>query len=154
MKNLVILNDIRSVENVGSMFRTADAIGVDKIYLVGYTPAPIDRFGRDRRALAKSALGAQESVAWESRKEIMRLIKRLKEEGYKIFAVEQSVESVDYRKVKTTDKNVFIFGNEVTGVPEKVLSACDQIAEIPMKGEKESLNVAVSFGVALFRIID
>lgn len=153
-QNILILNDIRSVENVGAMFRTADAGGVDKIYLVGYTPAPIDRFGRKRKDMAKSALGAEEFVAWESVKTILPLIKKLKKEGFQIIAIEQDERSIDYKKVKTKEKNAFIVGTEVTGIPKGVLKNCDVIAEIPMRGKKESLNVSVSLGVALFRILD
>lgn len=152
--NILILNNIRSVENVGAMFRTADAGGVDKIYLVGYTSAPIDRFGRKRNDLAKSALGAEEFVPYESVKTILPLIKKLKKEGYQIMAIEQDEKSVDYKKVKAKNKNAFIVGAEVEGIPKNVLTQCDVIAEIPMLGKKESLNVSVSLGIALFRILN
>ncbi len=153
MKNILILNDIRSVENVGAMFRTADAAGIDKIYLVGITPAPIDRFGRKRKDLAKSALGAEEFVTSESVKTILPLMKKLKKDGFQIIAIEQDEKSVDYKKVKTKEKNAFIVGTEVTGIPKSVLKHCDVIAEIPMLGKKESLNVATSLGISLFRIL-
>lgn len=153
-ENILILNNIRSVENVGAMFRTADAGGVDKIYLVGYTPAPIDRFGRKRNDLAKSALGAEEFVPYESVKTILPLIKKLKKDGFQIIAIEQDEKSVDYKKVKVQIKNAFIVGTEVTGIPKEVLKQCDVIAEIPMLGKKESLNVSVSLGIALFRILN
>ena len=152
-QNIVILNDIRSVENVGAMFRTSDALGIDKIYITGYTPAPVDRFGRKRTDLAKSALGAEETMLWEQKKSIVALITKLKKEGYLIIAVEQDPKSIDYRKVKSSAKNVFLMGNEVTGIPKNLLKKCDVIAEIPMQGKKESLNVSVAFGVALFRIL-
>lgn len=152
--NILILNDIRSVENVGAMFRTADAGGIDKIYLVGITPAPVDRFGRKRKDMEKSALGAEEFVSWESVKTILPLIKKLKKDGFQIIAIEQDPKSVDYKKVKTKEKNAFIVGTEVTGIPKSILKHCDIIAEIPMKGKKESLNVSVSLGVALFRILN
>ena len=152
--NILILNDIRSVENVGAMFRTVDAAGIDKIYLVGYTPAPVDRFGRKRNDLAKSALGAEDFVAWEQVKTILPLIKKLKKDGFQIIAIEQDPKSVDYKKVKTKEKNAFIVGTEVTGIPKSILKHCDIIAEIPMKGKKESLNVSVSLGVALFRMLN
>src|SRR5574343_1905342 len=113
-ENIVILHNIRSVENVGAMFRTADAAGVSKIYLTGYTPATIDRFGRKRGDMAKSALGAEEFVSWESKKLICPLIAKLKRDGFQIIAVEQDDNSMDYRKVKTKDKNVFIMGPEVS----------------------------------------
>lgn len=153
-ENILILNNIRSVENVGAMFRTADAGGVYKIYLVGYTPAPIDRFGRKRKDLAKSALGAEEFVVWESVKTILPLIKKLKKDGFQIIAIEQDSKSVDYKKVKALSKNAFIMGAEVEGIPKEVLKQCDIIAEIPMVGKKESLNVSVSLGIALFRILN
>ena len=151
--NILILHDIRSVENVGAMFRTADAAGINKIYLVGYTPAPLDRFGRKRGDIHKSALGAEEFVSWEQVKTIFPLIAKLKQEGFKMIAIEQDEKSIDYKKVKLISKNAFIVGTEVTGIPKKVLEKCDIIAEIPMRGKKESLNVSVATGVALFRML-
>ena len=151
-QNILILDNIRSVENVGAIFRTADAAGIDKIYLVGYTSAPLDRFGRKRGDLAKSALGAEEFVKWEQKKTIQPLITKLKKEGYLIIALEQDKKSIDYKKVKLQNKNAFIMGTEVTGVSKEVLKKSDIIAEIPMLGKKESLNVSVACGIALFRI--
>jgi tRNA G18 (ribose-2'-O)-methylase SpoU len=154
-QNILILNDIRSVENVGAMFRTADAAGINKIYLTGYTPTPIDRFGRKRKDLAKSALGAEEFVAWEYRKNLSALIKKLKGESFFIIGIEQDKNSVDYKSLKLHPrKNAFLVGTEVTGIPKNILKKCDVIAEIPMKGKKESLNVSVACGVALFRILN
>jgi len=153
-QNILIIHNIRSVENVGAMFRTADAVGIDKIYLVGYTPAPVDRFGRKRQDLAKSALGAEDYVPWESRKTIFPLLTELKKEVFQIIGIEQDKKSVDYKKVKPKAKNVFIVGAEVTGIPKSVLKKCDVIAEIPMYGKKESLNVSVAFGVVLFRVLN
>ncbi|MCX6747586.1 MAG: TrmH family RNA methyltransferase [Candidatus Nomurabacteria bacterium] len=157
MKNkkqlIVIIHDVRSVENVGAMFRTADAAGVSKIYLTGYTPTPLDRFGRKRGDLAKSALGAEEFVLWEQKKSLATLISNLKKQGYIVIAVEQDKTSIDYRKISTKFKNknlACIMGNEVTGVPKNILNKCDAIAEIPMHGKKESLNVSVALGVVLF----
>ncbi|KKU55467.1 MAG: tRNA/rRNA methyltransferase [Parcubacteria group bacterium GW2011_GWA1_47_11] len=149
-ENVVILHNIRSVENVGAMFRTADAAGIAKIYLTGYTPAPLDRFGRKRKDMAKSALGAEEYVKWESKKSLPALLRSLRQEKYFIIAVEQAPNSVDYRKIKLKNKNVFIMGAEVTGIPKNILNKCDVIAEIPMRGKKESLNVSVAFGVVIF----
>ncbi|MDQ3075784.1 MAG: TrmH family RNA methyltransferase [bacterium] len=147
---IVIIHDVRSVENVGAMFRTADAAGVNKIYLTGYTPTPLDRFGRKRNDLTKSALGAEEFVDWEQKKSLPVLISNLKKDGFTVIAVEQSESSVDYKKVKLSSKNVFIVGNEVTGISKSILNKCDVIAEIPMYGKKESLNVSVALGVVLF----
>ena len=151
--NVLILPDIRSVENVGAIFRTSDALGIDKIYLVGYTPAPLDRFGRKRNDLAKSALGAEEFISWEQKKSLMALITKLKKAGFLIIAVEQDKKSIDYKKVKLGKRNAFIVGTEVTGLPKNILTKCDIIAEIPMRGKKESLNVSVATGVALFRML-
>jgi 23S rRNA (guanosine2251-2'-O)-methyltransferase len=150
----LILLDIRSTYNVGAIFRTADAIGVTKIYLVGITPAPLDRFGRVRSDIAKSALGSEKTVPWESVKNITSLLTKLKKNKFQIIAIEQSKDSVDYKKITPAGKAVVILGNEVGGVPEKVLKKCDIVAEIPMRGEKESLNVSVSCGIALFGIFD
>ncbi len=152
-QNILILHDIRSVENVGAMFRTADAVGINKIYLTGYTPAPLDRFGRKRGDLAKSALGAEEFVSWEHKKSTSLLLNNLKKEGFWIVAIEQDEKSVDYKKIRLQSKNAFIVGTEVTGIPENILKKCDVIAEIPMRGKKESLNISVACGVALFRIL-
>ena len=152
-ENIVIIHNVRSVQNVGAMFRTADAAGVDKIYLTGYTPTPVDRFGRIRRDLAKSALGAEEFVKWESKKNILPLLAKLKREKFQIIAIEQDKKSIDYKKVKLKNRNAFIVGTEVSGIPKNILQKCDIIAEIPMRGKKESLNVSVALGVALFAIL-
>jgi tRNA G18 (ribose-2'-O)-methylase SpoU len=152
--NILILNDIRSVENVGAIFRTCDALGISKIYITGHTPSPVDRFGRKRNDLAKSALGAEEYVPWEEREDVFALIEELKKDGYFLIGIEQDENSIDYKDVNIKDKNVFILGAEVTGIPKDILDKCDVVAEIPMKGKKESLNVSVSFGVALFRILN
>ena len=153
-ENVLILHDIRSVENVGAIFRTADAVGIDKIYLTGYTPTPLDRFGRKRGDLAKSALGAEEFMPWKHKKSIFPLLTKLKKENFQIIAIEQDKKSIDYKKVKLQSKNAFIVGTEVAGIPKNVLEKCDIIAEIPMRGKKESLNVSVATGIALFRICD
>src|SRR3989344_2937471 len=152
-ETILILHDIRSAQNVGAMFRTAEAVGVTKIYLTGYTPAPLDRFGRERKDVAKSALGAEKLVKWEAKKSLFAVIRGLREQGYFIVAVEKSPKSVDYKKVRAKNKTAFIVGNEVTGLSSAILEKCDVVAEIPMKGKKESLNVSVALGVALFRII-
>lgn len=153
-QNIVIIHNVRSVENVGAMFRTADAAGINKIYLTGYTPAPVDRFGRKRNDMAKSALGAEEFVKWEVKKSLPALIANLKKQNYQIIGIEQDDNSVDYRRVKAKNKNAFILGGEVTGISRNVLDKCDIIAEVPMKGKKESLNVSVATGIILFRILN
>lgn len=149
----LILLDIRSAQNVGAIFRTADAAGISKIYLVGITPTPLDRFGRERKDVAKAALGAEKTIAWEQVKTVAPLMARLKKAGYTAIAIEQSSNARDYKKVKPKAKTVFILGNEVEGVPKAILKKCDVVAEIPMRGMKESLNVSVAAGIALFRML-
>jgi tRNA G18 (ribose-2'-O)-methylase SpoU len=157
MKLVVIAHDIRSVHNVGSIFRTADAAGVEKIYLCGITPAPLDRFKEVRPDFAKVALGAEEYIPWESAKTTADVIKRLKKDGYEIFALEQSKRSVPYyeaarsmRLARADVRVAIILGNEVKGLPPAILRTADKILEIPMMGKKESLNVAVAFGIVAF----
>ena len=154
-QNILILYNIRSVENVGAIFRTADAAGINKIYLVGYTPTPLDRFGRKRKDLAKSALGAEEFVKWEQRKSVFSLLAKLKKENFLIIGIEQDKNSVDYKtlRLRSGQANAFIVGAEVSGVPKNILKKCDIVAEIPMRGKKESLNVSVATGIALFKIL-
>lgn len=149
----LILHNIRSAHNVGAIFRTADAVGVSKIYLTGYTPSPVDHFGRARKDIAKASLGAEKTVSWEQVSRIGVLLTALKKEGMLCIAVEQDKKSVDYKTVRPSSRTAFIFGNEVSGLPRTVLNMADVIAEIPMRGEKESLNVSVAAGVALFRIL-
>lgn len=153
INSVLILPNIRSAINVGSIFRTADAIGINKIYLAGYTPRPTDKFGRIQKDIAKSALGAETWVSWGYEEDINKILRKLKKENYQIIAVEQDKDSVDYRKVKVGDKVVIIMGEEVNGLDKKILKKCDVIAEIPMKGKKESLNVSVACGIALFGIL-
>lgn len=154
MKNYLILHNIRSAQNVGALFRTAEACGINKIFITGYSPRPLDRFGRDQKSISKAALGAEKIIAWEESKSISPVLKNLKSEGFQVVAIEQSPNSIDYKKLKTKNKNVFILGNEVKGISKQTLEKCDVIAEIPMLGEKESLNVSVSGGIALFRILN
>src|SRR3989344_2993510 len=122
-KNILTLHNIRSVENVGAMFRTADAAGVDKVYLTGYTPTPLDRFGRKRGDMAKSALGAEEFVSWEHKKSLPAFMRSLRWEKFLIIGIEQDKNSIDYRKVKLKNKNAFIVGAEVTGIPKSILKS-------------------------------
>ena len=150
---ILVLPDIRSAINVGAIFRTADALGINKIYLTGYTPRPTDKFGRVQKDIAKSALGAETWVPWEYKTSINLLINQLKRNGYQIVAIEQDKKSKDYRTVKVKDKVALIVGPEVDGLNKKILDKCDVIAHIPMHGKKESLNVSVACGVALFRIL-
>lgn len=149
----ILLHNIRSTHNVGSIFRTSDALGVNKIYLSGYTPTPLDRFGRPRKDVAKVALGAEKTIDWEYFKDPKKIIEKLKKSKFQIIGLEQGNKSVDYKKVKMEYPALFIVGNEVEGVELGILKLCDVVAEIPMKGKKESLNVSVAFGVGLFRML-
>jgi len=155
---VVILHNVRSTHNVGSIFRTADAAGCEKIYLCGITPAPVDRFGRVNEKVSKVALGAERWIAWEKVGQIIRLIDKIKKEGYKIFAVEQSSRSLPYQKIKLLKKDLaktaIVVGNEIKGLPPAILRRADKVLEIPMRGKKESLNVAVAFGVVAFNLIN
>ncbi len=150
----VLLHNIRSTHNVGSIFRTADALGIGTIYISGYTPAPKDRFGWWRKDVAKVALGAEKNVVWQEIKNPKKLLVDLKKQKTQIVALEQTENSIDYKKAKISDKVIFVVGNEVNGIEKNILSLADTIAEIPMQGKKESLNVSVAFGVAMFRILN
>ncbi len=150
----LVLHNVRSAHNVGSIFRTADAVGVKKIYLTGYTPTPVDRLGRSRNDVAKTALGSQNHVAWEHFERVGTLLDGLKRKNIKILALEQSKEAVDYKSVTVRHSSALVVGNEVRGLSSNILSKVDLIIEIPMKGKKESLNVSVACGIALFRLCD
>lgn len=145
----VLLHNIRSTHNVGSIFRTADAAGVSRIYLSGYTPTPVDRFERTQKDIAKTALGAEKTVQWEYHN-TPKMIDRLKRDGWRIVGVEQDRRSRDYRSFTPSHPTLFIFGNEVRGLSPSLRKMCDELIEIPMRGKKESLNVSVAAGVILF----
>lgn len=159
MQVTAILADIRSVHNVGSIFRTADAAGVEKLYLCGITPGPLDRFAKVRADFAKVALGAEKYVKWEAAKSVEDVVKELKKDGWKIFAIEQAKNSIPYYDVARiseadeSPKIALVVGPEVEGLSASILKLCDTVLEIPMRGKKESLNVAVAFGVVAFRLV-
>jgi len=141
------------------MFRTADGIGVDKIFLTGFTQRPSDKEyelqAKAEKMLSKTALGADRYVEWEGSKNITTIIDRLKKEGVEIVALEQDEKSIDYRKLKVgkNKKGVaLIVGNEPKGVDKRILKKCDTIIEIPMRGQKKSLNVSVALGIAGYEI--
>ncbi len=147
----VLLHNIRSAHNVGAIMRTCDGAGVQRIYLTGYTPRPIDRFGRADKTLAKTALGAEQSLAWEYRRDAARVIATLRSEHWHIVGVEQDARAQDYRQFAPRADTLFVFGNEVSGLSLQLRDACDTLIEIPQYGTKESLNVAVAAGIVLFR---
>lgn len=152
MQTAVLLHNIRSAHNVGSIFRTSDASGVSKLFLSGYSPIPVDRFGEARKDIHKVALGAEKFVPWEYQKNPYTIISRLRDEGYTIVGVEQDERSTDYRTFNSKQPVLFVFGNEVRGISPALRKYCDKLIEIPMHGKKESLNVSVAAGIILFSV--
>lgn len=149
----LILYNIRSAHNVGSIFRTADGAGINRLYLYGYTPAPYDQFKRPNSTIAKIALGAEKTIPFTSVKSLKLLLTKLKKVGKVIVALEQAENSLDYRKFKSSKEIVLVLGEETQGLPPEILKLCDYVIEIPMKGSKESLNVSVAAGVAIFQLL-
>lgn len=149
----LILDNIRSIENVGSIFRTADALSINKIYLGGISG--ILKQGNKlvlNSRVSKTALGAENKIPWEHNFQTWRIIEKLKKQGVKIYALEQAKNSVNLLKFKPKFPLALILGNEVLGVSKNILKKCDGVVEIPMLGSKESLNVAVAFGMVGFKI--
>ena len=150
MSTFLILHNIRSAHNVGSIFRTADGAGVSKIYLSGYTPSPVDRFGRVQPEIKKTSLGASGTVPYESVEDIQTLLLRMKEDGIVVVAVEQTERAIDFKTFVQRGDVAYIFGNEITGVEPEILEKVEEHIMIPMQGSKESLNVSVCVGIILF----
>jgi tRNA G18 (ribose-2'-O)-methylase SpoU len=143
---VVILDNVRSLHNVGSIFRTSDAFQVEKLYLCGFTGQP------PHREINKTALGATDSVTWEHMETTEMCIRKLKSEGWKVYAIEQVKGSIflDNMSFSTEDKIAFVFGNEVFGVSEEVLHLCDGYIEIPQFGTKHSFNITITVGIVLW----
>jgi tRNA G18 (ribose-2'-O)-methylase SpoU len=143
---IIILDDIRSLHNIGSVFRTADAFLIEKIYLCGITAIP------PNKEIHKTALGATETVAWEYQKDIINLINKLKSENVLVFAVEQVENAIFLQnfQVEKNKKYALVFGNEVYGVSQKAIEICDGSIEIPQLGTKHSLNISVSAGIVVW----
>ena len=143
---IIILDDIRSLHNIGSVFRTADAFLIEKIYLCGITATP------PNKEIHKTALGATETVTWEYQKDILNVINSLKKEGVSVFAIEQVENSIFLQdfKIDKTKKYALVFGNEVYGVGQKAIELCDGTIEIPQLGTKHSLNISVSTGIVVW----
>ncbi len=150
MQLFLILHNIRSVENVGAMFRTADGAGVSKVFLTGYTPAPVDRFGRVIEKMKKTSLGATDMVPYEVYEHVETCIEKLQESGVSVIALEQQQNALPYTDMSYPERIAFVVGNEVEGVPEEVCTLCDSVVHIPMHGKKESLNVSTATGIVLF----
>ncbi len=145
---VVVLDDIRSLHNIGSVFRTADAFAVERIILCGITAQP------PHREIQKAALGATESVEWSYHGSCLEAINGLRIDGYKIFGVEQVEGSINLAEIQVSNasKLALVFGNEVKGVAQSVLDKCDDFIEIPQDGTKHSLNISVSVGVVLWEV--
>lgn len=143
---VVVMPDIRSRHNVGAIFRTADGAGVEKLYLTGYTPCP------PHKDIDKVALGATQSVTWEHYKQTFRLLKKLKSEGYQIIGLEQTKKSGSIYEWKPEKPLALVLGNEVTGITPSLQKYCDAFVDIPMRGRKNSLNVSVAAGIAMYYI--
>lgn len=146
----VLLDNIRSMHNVGSVLRSSDAFKVEKVYLCGITPRP------PHREIRKTAIGAEESVDWEFHPDPIALAKNLKAEGYQLLSLEQTDESLDISAFQTdfeTGKYVLILGHEVEGVNQELIDLCDYALEIPQFGTKHSLNVSVAAGIALHQLV-
>ena len=146
---VVILENIRSAYNVGSVFRTADAFLIEFIFITGYTAKP------PHKEITKTALGAQDSVDWKYFETTKEAIEELKKNEYKIFAVEQVTDSISLENISrfALDKTAFIFGNEVSGVDQEIISLCDGSVEIPQFGMKHSLNISVAAGIVLWEVV-
>lgn len=159
---VLIIHNVRSAHNVGALFRTADGAGVDHIILSGYTPCPhVLRTSvaggpvyltKAQKELAKTALGAEKNVSWEKKVSLGRIFTKLHQEKFEIVALEQHEKSIDYLKYVPKKNVALLVGNEVRGVDAKILKQCDVIMEIPMWGKKNSLNVSVASGIALYQI--
>ncbi|HCA43718.1 MAG TPA: RNA methyltransferase [Bacteroidetes bacterium] len=145
---VVLCDNIRSIYNVGSIFRTSDGAFIEKLYLCGYTPHP------PRKEIDKVALGATLSVPYEYYKNPIEALEKIKEMGYKLCALEQTDRSIDYKEIKIEDFPLcLVIGNEISGVSNEIIERCEMSIEIPMYGVKQSLNVSVSYGIAIFELI-
>lgn len=144
----VLLDNIRSAWNVGSILRSADGFGFDHVYLCGITPSP------EQDAVTKTSLGAEDTIPWSIHKDAVRLAAGLKKEGWRIIALEEGkgAKDIDKRSKTRFEKSVLILGSEVTGVDPDLLALCDEMLSIPMRGQKRSLNVAIAFSVAAFAL--
>ena len=145
--SFVVLHNIRSCYNVGSIFRTSDALGVEKIFLCGYTPNP-DR----NSSINKTALGAQDMISWEAHWQTHHILKKLKRDGITIIALELSKDSIALEDFEPNFPFCLLLGNEVTGLSAAILKYADYVVQIPMLGGKESMNVSVSYGIGMYTI--
>lgn len=155
---ILIAHNLRSCHNVGSLLRTAEGLGVSKVYLTGYSPYPTqindDRlphiYSKITAQITKTSLGAEKYTEWEHCEDVIKLICELKSSGHQIVGLEQTDHSIDIDKFKPKDKAVLVIGREVEGVEKEVLDECDSLIEIPMRGKKESFNVVQAAAMALY----
>jgi tRNA G18 (ribose-2'-O)-methylase SpoU len=147
---VAVLENVRSMGNVGSMFRSADGAGLDRLILTGFTAHP------PREGIAKTALGAEEHVAWEYWSRATEAVAGLRQQGYRIIGLEKTRDSVEIEvlldRMPIDGPVAFVVGHEINGLSDAVLGACDQVAHLPMRGHKDSLNVAVAFGLAAYTL--
>ena len=146
----VLLDNIRSAWNVGSILRSADGFGFEHAYLCGISPTP------ENEAVTKTSLGAEDSVTWSYHKDAVKLVKGLKKEGWKVWALEEDERAVSINgassALRSAQREILIVGNEITGVDPELLDLCDKIFYIPMRGEKKSFNVGIAFGIAAYAL--
>jgi 23S rRNA (guanosine2251-2'-O)-methyltransferase len=148
MHRTLLLDNIRSLLNVGALFRTADGAGFDRIYLTGITPHP------PRKEISKTALGAEEFVSWEYYRDPLEILQTLRNQWTTLVALEQTAHSVNYTRLSEIKGNIcLILGNEITGVDPNILALVDQAVEIPMLGQKQSLNVATAGGICMYEMV-
>ena len=147
MPIFAVLDKIRSMYNVGSVFRTSDAVMLEKLYLCGYTACP------PRKEITKTALGGEESVPWEHFDHAVDAVKHLKKQGVQIVALELTKNSIDYRKAEFKYPTALVIGHEVDGISDEVMKEVDLAIDIPMLGRANSLNVATAYGIAIFEIL-
>jgi tRNA G18 (ribose-2'-O)-methylase SpoU len=144
---IVLLDNVRSLNNIGSVFRTCDAMGIKKMYLCGITGQP------PHREIRKTAIGASESVDWEHKKNASEIIKKYRDLCYEIIAVEQTSNSVSLENYQINNKKILlIFGNEINGVSQNLVDSCDLSLEVPQWGTKHSMNISVSVGIVLWNL--
>lgn len=159
-KIILIAHNIRSTHNVGSLLRTAEGLGVDKVYLTGYTPYPLTSHdsrlphmaAKLDKQIHKTALGAEKLVQWQHVEDIFAVINELKKNSFTVAALEQAKGSTPLPQFKSPQKTALVVGREVEGVEPEVLKACDEVLEIPMLGQKESFNVAAAAAMALYHL--
>jgi len=153
----LILHNIRSAYNVGAIFRSADGSGVSKIYLSGYTPIPAEEGKKYKtkadKMIEKTALGAEKNIPWEKYEDIADLLEKLEKDKIKIVALEKTDKAVNIKDFKAEFPLALILGNEVEGVDQSILEKYDAIVSIPMRGQKESLNVSVAAGIAMYELL-